>query len=256
MLYPITSYINFLIGSTNEHGVHSPFVYDLITQCFYDRSPYEEYNTLAAHRNKFLSDHSDISVTDLGAGSRVFKSDKRKISAMARHAGINRKRQKLLLRMLRYFKPEKVLELGTSLGLSTMAMALGHSSSEITSIEGCPATAAKAREYFDVFDVQNIQVHNTDFDTFLTETNAIFDLVYVDGNHTRTDTLRYFELLLKCIHNDSMIILDDIHWSKEMYSAWKEIISNEQVTVSIDSFQWGIIFFRKEQNKQDFKIRV
>jgi len=256
MIYPFTSYLKFLTGATNQHGVHSPFVYNLLTQCFYDRSYYPAYDALSAHRKALLADDSTISVTDLGAGSRVFKSEVRKISAIARHAGMSIKRQKLLYRLTRFHQPNSILELGTSLGLSTFAMALGHEHSAITTLEGCPATANKTKEYFNRFGVNNIEILNTDFNTYLSGCNESFDLIYVDGNHTEKDTLRYFELLLKCIHHNSIVILDDIHWSREMNAAWKKIIANKQVTVSIDTFQWGLIFFRKEQKKQDFRIRV
>ena len=256
MIYPFTSYLKFLATSTNQHGVHSPFVYKLLTQCFYNRSFYPAYDILSTHRKALLSDDSTISVTDLGAGSRVFKSDLRKVSAIARHAGMSRKRQKLLYRLSRFYQPNSILELGTSLGLSTLAMALSNEHSRITTLEGCPATAGKAKEYFKAFDIENVDILTTDFDSYLSNCNETFDLIYVDGNHTERDTLRYFELLQKCIHNNSIVILDDIHWSSEMHAAWKQIIANEQVTVSIDTFQWGLIFFRKEQKKQDFKIRV
>ena len=61
---------------------------------------------------------------------------------------------------------------------------------------------------------------------------------------------------LKNVHNDSVIIFDDIYWSKDMTDAWWQIIANEKVTLSIDTFQWGMVFFRKEQPKQHFVIRI
>jgi predicted O-methyltransferase YrrM len=256
MIYQLTSYLKFLTRATNQHGVHSPFVYKLITECFYDKADHAEYKKLAAHRRSLMTDHDTINVLDFGAGSKVFKSNKRKVSAIAKNAGIRKKRQKLLFRLVNYLKPANILELGTSLGLSTMAMAVGNNEATVTTLEGCPETSEKAQQYFDAFHMNNIDLRNVEFDRYLSKTNDVYDLIFVDGNHNKDKTLAYFEMLRKHVNNNSIIIFDDIYWSKEMTAAWKEIIADESVTVSIDTFQWGFIFFRKEQKKQHFSIRV
>ncbi len=256
MIYQLTSYLKFLTRATNQHGVHSPFVYKLITECFFDRSEYAGYKTLAEHRKQLLEDNDTIEVFDFGAGSKVFKSNVRKVSAIAKNAGIRKKRQKLLFRLVNYLKPANILELGTSVGLSTIAMALANDQAIVTTLEGCPETSNKAQQYFDAFHMNNIDLRNVEFDRYLSKTNDVYDLIFVDGNHNKDKTLAYFDMLRKHINNNSVIIFDDIYWSKEMTAAWKEIIADESVTVSIDTFQWGFIFFRKEQKKQHFSIRM
>ncbi len=236
--------------------MHSPFVYDLVTKCFNDKTKYPEYEILKSHRKALRSDSSMVEMKDFGQGSRVFKGNARKVSAVVKNAGMRKKRQKLLFRMAKYFKSETILELGTSLGLGTVALSLSNEFSAINTVEGCPNTLSKAQEYFEKFNLHNIQIHQELFSEFLENTSTQFDLIFIDGDHNGERTLGYFNSLLNKVHNDSLIIFDDIYWSKDMTVAWQKIIANEKVTVSIDTFQWGLVFFRKEQPKQHFVIRI
>ena len=236
--------------------MHSPFVYDLVTKCFNDKTKYPEYEILKSHRKALRSDSSMVEMKDFGQGSRVFKGNARKVSAVVKNAGMRKKRQKLLFRMAKYFKSETILELGTSLGLGTVALSLSIEFSAINTVEGCPNTLSKAQEYFEKFNLHNIQIHQELFSEFLENTSTQFDLIFIDGDHNGERTLGYFNSLLNKVHNDSLIIFDDIYWSKDMTVAWQKIIANEKVTVSIDTFQWGLVFFRKEQPKQHFVIRI
>jgi len=261
MLHSIKSYIRFLWNSKNQHGVHSPFVFDLVTKCFYDKHPKTEYRILKAYRNSLLQNHNVIEVSDFGAGSKVFQSDKRNISKIAKTAGISLKRAELLFRIVAYFKPLYVLEIGTSLGLSTAALSLGLLNAgvleKMTTLEGCPQTAGIAKRSFEKFGLDNIDTVITEFGSYL-KNSALHDkpqLIYFDGNHQKEATLNYFEFLLPTISNESVWIFDDIHWSAEMESAWKIIKKHPKVTVTIDTFQWGFVFFRKEQEEEHFVIR-
>jgi predicted O-methyltransferase YrrM len=176
---------------------------------------------------------------------------------MAKTSGITSKRAKLLFRMVRYFNAKNILELGTSLGLAASALSLGNKQACITTIEGCPETAKIAQEQFHTFQLNNIQLMVGSFEkTLPVLTSNLYDFVYIDGNHTKQATLNYFEMLLPKAHNNTVFIFDDIHWSPEMTEAWKTIIKHPKVTVSIDTFFWGIVFFRKEQAKEHFVIRV
>jgi predicted O-methyltransferase YrrM len=277
MLFQIKSYLKFLWNSKNEHGVHSPFVFDLLTKCFYDKKKYPEYTILKEYRNSLLQNKNSIEVTDFGAGSKVFKSNKRPISKIAQTAGISRKRAELLFRIVKYFEPESILEIGTSLGLATSALSLGNKNGKIITLEGCPNTQNVAKNLFQVcfvsslslvssfkFQVNEIEFITTEFEQFLSNLKLetlnhkrqIFDLVYFDGNHSKKATLDYFEFLLPTISNDAVWIFDDIHWSSEMEDAWVTIKKHPKVKVTIDTFQWGIVFFRYEQEKEHFVIRV
>jgi len=259
MLFQIKAYLKFLWNSKNEHGVHSPFVFSLLTKCFYDKKVKAEYDILKKYRKSLLQNKNFIEVTDFGAGSKVFKSNKRQISKIAKTAGISPKRAELLFRVTNYFQPNNILEIGTSLGLATSALALGNTNANVITIEGCPETTNVAKNQLNQFDCNNVENVNSEFESFLISENiqsAIYNLIYFDGNHSKKATLTYFDLLLPTIDNDSVWIFDDIHWSPEMEEAWEIIKNHPKVTVTIDTFQWGFVFFRYEQKKEDFVIRT
>jgi hypothetical protein len=171
MFQIIKSYLKFLWKSKNEHGVHSPFVFDLVTKCFYDKTIYPEYSVLKNYRKSLLENKNFIEVTDFGAGSRVFKSNKRQISKIAKTAGVSVKRAELLFRIVRYFQPNQILEIGTSLGLATSALSLGNSSrsfgTEIISLEGCPNTITIAKNQFQKYNFNNVNFVKTEFISYL-----------------------------------------------------------------------------------------
>jgi predicted O-methyltransferase YrrM len=257
MFYQIKQYIKFLITSSNQHGVHSPFVYNLVTKCFYDTNKYSDYDSINDFRKRLKQANGNIQVTDFGVGSKKLKSKNRKISDIATHVSISKKNAKLLFRISKYFNPKSVLELGTSLGLATQALALGNPKSKITTIEGCPEISRYTKTQFNLQQLHNIEVLTGDFLEIIPKIeHREFDLIFFDGNHQKEATLKYFELLLPKSHNDSIFIFDDIYWSKSMTEAWETIKKHPQVTVTIDTFYWGIVFFRKAQAKEHFTIRT
>lgn len=269
MLHIIKSYLKFIWNSKNEHGVHSPFVFDLVTKCFYDKKTKPEYKILKNYRNSLLQNKKTIEVTDFGSGSRIFKSTTRQISKIAQTAGISPKRAQLLYRIVNYFQPENILEIGTSLGLATSTLSLGtrakgelseaNNKSKITTLEGCPNTMAMAINQCQLQNLNNINFINTQFESYLKNchlSTVNYQLIYFDGNHSKQATLDYFELLLPTITNETVWIFDDIHWSTGMEEAWEIIKKHPKVKVTIDTFQWGIVFFRFEQEKEHFIIRV
>ena len=259
MFFQINSYLKFLWYSKNEHAVHSPFVFNLLTKCFYDKKVKSQYTVIKKYRNELLQNKKTIEVTDFGAGSRVFKSNVRPISQIAKTAGISPKRAQLLYRIVNYFQPDTILEIGTSLGLATSALSLGNPKASIITLEGCPETAKKAQLQLQKFNFNNVECVVTEFNNYLQNCQLKTEncqLIYFDGNHSKEATLDYFDLLLPTITNETIWIFDDIHWSAEMEEAWEIIKNNPKVTVSIDTFQWGLVFFRYEQPKQHFIIRT
>ena len=245
-------------------------MFNLVTKCFYDHTNYPEYNQLKSYRNSLLANHHTLEVTDFGAGSRVFTSNTRTISKIAKTAGISAKRAELLFRITSYFQPSTILEIGTSLGLATSALALGNPKAKITTLEGCPNTLATANDNFQNSKFHpetsgpnsNVEFVNTEFYSYLKnfhpETSgqtSNFQLIFFDGNHSKAATLDYFDLLVPTVTNDTLWIFDDIHWSADMEGAWEKIKNHPKVTVTIDTFQWGLVFFRIEQEKEHFTIR-
>ncbi|HKK11421.1 MAG TPA: class I SAM-dependent methyltransferase, partial [Flavobacteriaceae bacterium] len=226
-------------------------------KCFYDKTNHKAYVQLKAYRERLLSNKEKITITDLGAGSKRFKTMERSIKAIAKTSGTPLKRVELLFRIVNYFKPQHILELGTSLGIATQAMALGNKKATVTSIEGSPDLSAVARQQLDTFNIENAILKTGRFEAQLpTLAQQTWDLVFFDGNHQKEATLHYFEQLLPTVHNDSIFILDDIYWSKGMTEAWQTIKQHPKVATTLDSFYWGVVFFKKELSKENFKIRV
>lgn len=257
MLYQMRSYLKFLFTSSNQHGVHSPFVYNLVTKCFYDKTTFPEYQHLKDYRNSLRQNPETITITDFGSGSKVFTSNTRPIKAIAKTSGSSLKNTKLLFRIVRYFNACTILELGTNLGQGTQALSLGNSKAAITTIEGCSALLNVAQQRFSQDQLTNINTINGNFkDEIPKLPSRQWDLIFFDGHHSKAATLEYFEMLLPRIHNDSLFIFDDIYWSPEMTEAWEIIKNHPQVSVTVDVFHWGIVFFRQEQRKEHFKIRM
>lgn len=255
-LHQIKTYIKWLPKTYYLHGIHSPFVFQLKRKCLKDRIPYNSYSVLSSYRRQLRTNQKEITVTDFGAGSRVFKSNTRKIQDIARHAGATPKRMQLLYRLVRYLQPENILELGTSLGLATVAMAID-TTTKVTTLEGCPETATVAQEQFRDFEITNIHCIINPFEKSLAAITAnTYDFIYFDGNHSKKATLAYAKELLSTATNTSCWVFDDIHWSHQMTEAWSEIKKIPEISVTIDCFWYGIVFFRKEQHKEHFYIRV
>jgi len=257
-IFATKSYFSFLLKSSNQHGIHSPFVYDLITKCFYNKKKYSEYLDISSFRKSLLNSKDTITVEDFGAGSLKFSSNERKISDIAKIAGASFSESKLFFRIVNYFSPKSILEFGTSLGISTFTFNKANNKSEITTIEGSKSIYNWNIPNLGKYNFANTSFLNILFDDYLKtiDNNKKFDLIFIDGNHSYSATIKYFETLRKHTHNDSIIIFDDIHWSEGMDRAWKEIIKNEDVRVSIDTFHFGVVFFRKEQRKEHFIIRA
>ncbi len=267
-MHQIIAYIKFLLKSTNQHGVHSPFVYNLLTKSLYKTEERPGFETIRSFIKAVRLDNRIISVKDFGAGSKVFKSNERKVSDIARNAAISKKRALLLNRLTSHLNIKTALELGTSLGISSTAITSGNEV-KLTTLEGCPETSRIAREYFKKFELNSITLKVGNFKELLSEEikdppSALeqqkkqhsLDLIYFDGNHQKEATLSYFDKLLPLAHNNSVFIFDDIHWSKGMEEAWEEIKAHPRVRVSIDSFFWGLVFFREEQEKEHFTLRL
>jgi len=256
-LYQLKSYIKFLTKATNQHGVHSPFVYNFVTKCLYDKTSYKAYNELKFYKKELKKSNTLLQVTDLGEGSKVLDAHQRKVSQMVGTSSSSIKDVKLLYRLSKYFNFKNSLELGTSLGMGTYALALANPKTKITTIEGCSNTSAFANSQLKQKQADNIEFVIGNFtETIPNLKDSNFDFIFFDGHHNKTATIEYFEALLPKIHNDSIFVFDDIYWSQGMTEAWDYIKNHDAVTVTVDTFHLGFVFFRKEQKKEHFKIRL
>jgi predicted O-methyltransferase YrrM len=254
-------YLQYFLTALNGkgHGVHSPFVFEFITKVLNDKTEYSCYKEIEQLRSQLKNDNTLLTIEDFGAGSRMHASYKRKVSEIATNSLKPRKFSQLIFRMVNFYKPLNVLELGTSLGITTAYIASADTNNKVITMEGAKEVAAIARKNFQSLQLKNIKIIEGDFDTNLSRVlNDLpsVDFAFVDGNHRKEPTIKYFEQLLLKTTNNSILVFDDVHWSKEMEEAWEYIKQHFSVTLSIDLFFIGIIFFRHEQlEKQHFTIR-
>ena len=250
------SFIKHFFSATTEHGVHSPFIFNFLIDTIYSATKHDELIDINEYRQNLLNNNTVLNVEDYGAGSTKLKSNNRTVSEMARVAGAPVKESELLFKIVKHLRPDNILELGTSLGLSTFTFKKAYSKSNITTIEGS-SSIYKFNE--GNFYKNNLVVNtiNDKFDDYLEniEKDKTLDLVFIDGNHTYDATLKYYHILKKHITNKTIFIFDDIHWSKGMYNAWKEICSDNLVTASLDMFHFGIVFFNENLSKQHYIIK-
>ena len=252
----LIKYFKYLLSAKTPHGIHSPFVFELVNKVINKKGSYYAYEKIEKLRRKLLVSSKEIEVTDFGTG----KSGKRTINEIAERSLKSKKYGQLLFRLVNHFKPTTILELGTSLGISTSYLACANPNAKVITIEGCPNISNEAKNNFESLGLKNIETVVGNFDIILSAVlcrlpTADCQLVFFDGNHKKIPTLNYFSQCLEYAHNDSIFVFDDIHWSDEMEEAWEEIKSNPLVTVTIDLFFLGLVFFRKEQAKENFIVR-
>ena len=254
-------YLHYRIKASNGkgHGIHSPFVFDFIKNVLNDNKPYAAYAKVEKFRTSLLKNQQKLQVEDLGAGSQISNSFQRTVSSIARKAAKPPKYGQLLFRLARYYHTKNIIEAGTSLGITTSYLALANPAVCIVTLEGASEVADQALKNFKDLQLNNIKLLKGNFDDTLSQALKewpSFDLVFIDGNHRKDPTINYFNQVLDHVHNDSILIFDDIHWSNGMEEAWDIICANENVTLTIDLFFIGIVFFRKEiKIKQHFMIR-
>lgn len=254
-------YLRYLFTAANGkgHGVHSPFVFEFITRVLNDNRRFYAFDAIEKIRTQLLSNHALIEIQDFGAGSRVAKTNTRKISDVAKGSLKPAKYSQLLFRMIDYYGPKQIIELGTSLGITTAYLASANPAAKVTTFEGSSAIAQIAGHNHGLLGLSNISLIEGNFDEQLPlwlAQNKSVDFAFIDGNHAFKPTMAYFESLLEVVQDHTILVFDDIHWSEEMEEAWAQISAHPRVTLSIDLFFIGVVFFRKEfAQKQEVSIR-
>jgi predicted O-methyltransferase YrrM len=252
-------YLHYYFTAGNRHDVHSPFVYTLADKLLRDKKKRPEYADIEQLRSALKQSTETLQVTDLGAGSLVNSGTTRKVSDITRHAAKPPKFGQLFYRLIQAYKPEYLLELGTSMGMSTSYMAKANPAAKVMTIEGCPNIAARAGKNFETLGLKNIKQYVGNFDTVLGDVLKEvprLDYVYIDGNHRSAPTLTYFGQCLEKAHDESLFIFDDIHWTPDMEAAWHKIQDHPRVTFTVDLFFIGLVFFRPDMKiKQHFVLK-
>ncbi|MFO7979105.1 MAG: class I SAM-dependent methyltransferase [Bacteroidales bacterium] len=248
-------------------GIHSPFLYAFSEKCIFNDHHHQAFDKLEELRKNLKLDERHIQVTDFGKGMRFGPKRKpgssqplqyqRPVRNIARKSLQDPAVCRLFYRMVQYFQPATILELGTSLGLTTSYLAMADGRSKVFTLEGCPQTADLARESFERAGVKNIEIITGDFRNnlpALLQRIPAPDMVYIDGDHSYKGVLANFALIGPTLHDKSVVIIDDIRWSAGMKAAWKHLAANEKTTLALDVGKAGILFFDPALSKQQVHI--
>ncbi|GAB4133622.1 MAG: class I SAM-dependent methyltransferase [Raineya sp.] len=255
----LKAYWKYFWEAKDEHSIHSPFVFEFYTRVIKNKKyEYYAYEEIEKLRKLLLNNQEVIYIEDFGAGSKVCPTSKRSIQQIAKTATKPAKIGQMLFRMTNYFQPKYVFDLGTCLGITTAYLAAPLPNSDFYTFEGAKSLGQIAQKHFKMLHLPQIKLIEGNID--LTLPKALgqipqLDFVFVDANHRFEPTYRYFEWMLAKSHEDTVMIFDDIYWSEEMQKAWEKIYQHPQVTISIDLFDVGIVFFRKKQPKQHFILK-
>ena len=257
LLQMVFRFFKYLIQSKSRYSIHSPFVFDFLNDVIRSKKDYYCFSLIQKTKQQLHYNHTKINITELGAGSHVNNNKQKKISTIMRNASKPHSVSKILFEIVNYFPIQNSIEIGTSLGISTLYIAHAKKNNQVYTLEGCPETAKIAQQNFKNHPLNTIQLIQGNFNATLQPlVNSLqkVDFVFFDGNHQKQPTIDYFEICLQKAHEKSVFVFDDIHWSEEMEQAWAYIKNHPKVTVTIDLFWIGIVFFRTEQVKEHFII--
>jgi predicted O-methyltransferase YrrM len=259
LLFQINSYLSYLIKAQGPHGVHSPFVFDLITQVLPRDIGYYCFEKIEQVRKELLQDDRLLKVQDFGAGSTKNNSSERTVKSISKSALKSRVMAQLLFRLVQKQKPKCIIELGTSLGITTSYLSKAVFQGGVITFEGSAEIGRIAQEVWADQEIENVELVLGNFDESLQPRISLLDqidVVFVDGNHRKQPTIKYFEMLISKVPDGGIMIFDDIHWSIEMNEAWDQIRQHPRVTISLDFFEIGVVYFNKDFPRQHFVLRV
>jgi predicted O-methyltransferase YrrM len=238
--------LRFYFQAATKYDVHSPFVADFVHYIVEDERLFYAFPLVERMRARLLRNNMPMDIIDLGAGSKANASKVRTVRNIVRYGAVSETTGQRLFRLVAQYKPHYIVELGTSLGLSTMYMASAAPNGQVITLEGCPDVANVAQLNFQRVELKNITLRQGDFQTnfpqVLQEIPQL-DFLFIDGDHRAGRAEQYVEWALAKIHAQSVIVLADIHWSQEMEQCWQKLRQHPRVTLSIDLFQLGVLFF-------------
>ncbi len=257
MFYSVLKFLKYKIFASHKygHGIHSPFLYDFIVNVLNDRKTYPEYVELEfAIKNL---EKTNILIEPSNYGAKSTNQKKRLIQDILKTSSVPLKYRKLLFRMVQYYMPETILELGTCLGVSTSYLDEANKNSKILSIEAHEKYVNVANKLLESLNIKNVKIFKDTFENALPSiVNDNIDFVFFDGNHTYEPTIRYFNHCLKSKKGNTIFVFDDIYWSRQMNEAWKYVVNNSEARLTVDLFRFGIIFFNDNIfTKQHYVIR-
>jgi predicted O-methyltransferase YrrM len=260
IFFRASKYLKYIFFSRHRkgHGIHSPFIFDLVSSVFRNKIDSDIVFKIESIRKKMISDKRSVEVNDLGSGSERIKTNLRKVSEIAQNSPVPEKYGVLLTNLATEFGNPYIIEFGTSLGISTMYLAGTSNYATVYTMEGSPEISKIAQENFKEAGFNNIILMTGSFDNLLPSIKNLPGkpgLIFIDGNHRKEPLVNYFCNMSEVSDGNTVIIIDDIHYSKEMEEAWDIIKQDEKVSMTVDIWRMGMVFFRKGTRHFNYIIR-
>lgn len=255
----IFQYLSYKLFARHKHGqgIHSPFVYGLITKVLTRYKKFPAFQNIEKVRKQYLQSDKPVVIKDHGAGSRTLKKSVRKLKEIVKTSAVSAKYGRMLYHLVTFYQPQIIAELGTSTGISTAYLASAAANTKVLTVEGNTSLAQIARNTFQELNIRNTEQITGTFDNALPYILQCFKgkvLVFIDGDHQYESIMDYFHRI-RSYSDECLIIIDDIRWSEDMLKAWNKIISDSSVQISIDIFYMGMVLLNRNTQKCHFVIR-
>ena len=257
-LFSLFAYLNFVVKSKTKYYMHSPFVYDLMVHVLEKKNTETELLFIQTFRQQLRREKGiKLNFQPIGA---IAKASTKSLADIEKNLSIPHRFGARLFHCIQRYQYRTIVEIGTCIGIGALYLAKANQEATVYTLEGNPDCYQKAAQLFAQNDIKNIEIIPGLFEdslpSLLQHLKKI-DLVVIDGNHQYESTVRYFNQLLPHLHEDSLVVIDDIYWSKEMNRAWKEIYQHDRVTLSLDFYRNGFLFFKKNRlEKEHFLIQL
>lgn len=253
--FQLKSYFNHWLDAVDEHSIHSPYFFDFYKKVIkMDRTDHPEFSAYEDLRNKLLVNPLEVTMVDLGARSPHFDKNTRTLSQIASTSLSPASYCRLYNRIIHYIDATQVVELGTSMGITTLYLA-PKENVQVTTFEGNSSMINVALTNFEYFDKKNIDLIEGNIDIRLSEfllNPRKIHFVLMDANHRYEPTIRYFNLLSRRMADKGVMVIDDIYYSEEMHRAWRELCHHQLVYGTVDLFRCGLLFFDPTLNRQHY----
>ncbi len=236
----LTQYLQYRFNSIFIVRKNKSFV-DKVRHCLQKGNKKLDFeNDLEPYRSDARNSQKKIIVTDFGAGSKKLGKE-RVVSSIYKTSVASLKFQRLMFHLIRESGSKNILEMGTSLGFSTVYLSKATNGS-VTTIEACPQIFGEADTLFTSLNLKNVHAIQSTFqDYFDGGTEVKFDFVYIDGHHDGMALLNYIEILKLRLTDEAIVLVDDIRWSDSMKSAWDMLIADSFFHQNHDLFRMGIL---------------
>ncbi len=259
-VYTTIKFLKYILFSSHKrgHGIHSPFVFNIVLKVFRNKTQPDVVLRIESIRKRLIADSGAGVMTDYGAGSRSGKGNIKRVSEIARYSSVPEKYGRLLAGLASEFGNNAIIELGTSFGINTMYLASGNMAATVYTLEGSDEVSDIAKKNFAEAGLTNIQVLTGKFEQTLPELekgNISPGLVLIDSERRKESAVEYFNRMAELTDEKGVIVINDIYHSKEMGEAWEEIKMDKRVSVTIDIFRMGLVFFRRGITRNDYVIR-